>query len=100
MSLVRVFPTARVYVPTVANLDENHPLVQVLGIPLAIRLCECMGGQYILFPSIATVDNVLRDKYILLLWRNGRPTARLAREHGVSERRIRMIIEKELARES
>ena len=41
----------RLRVPTLDRLPGNHPIVELIGLELAVSLCKRYGGDMIQFPS-------------------------------------------------
>lgn len=90
LALVERWGGIRVFVPRADNLGDAHPLAQALGMEAARRLAEYCDGSEIAVPRAANALRRLRDEAI----RAGRgeiPAARLAREHGLTERQIYAI---------
>jgi hypothetical protein len=93
-SLVHVYASTRIFIPTAPNLDPNHPVAKLLGMPLALRLCEKLGSSYLSIPTPESINTVVRDEQIFRRWCAGRSTRGLARDYAMSERRIQQILER------
>lgn len=93
-SLVHVYASSRIFIPTTARLDPNHPVAQLLGWPLAARLCDKLGSGLLSIPTPESINNVIRDEQIFRRWCNGRSTRALAKDYAMSQRRVEQIIER------
>lgn len=90
IALVERWGGIRVFVPRADNLHEAHPLVQALGPEAARKLAEYFDGSELPVPRAAAALRRLRDETIRAA-RGEAPAARLAREHGLTERQIYAI---------
>ena len=89
LSLVRVYPGTRIYVPVWSKMGERHPIARVIGLPLAVKLCEALGGTMLDLPTGRKMLDVERDKQINARLRHGKQTAgQVARAYGISERTV------------
>jgi Mor family transcriptional regulator len=95
-SLMHVYASSRIFIPTAANLDGNHPVARVLGMPLAHKLCAELGGGYLAIPTPESLSNDMRSEQIYRRWRAGRTTRQLARDYAISERRVQQILKREI----
>lgn len=85
LSLIRVFGGGRVYVPQADGLDDTHPLIRLLGRPLAEKLASRMGGESYEIPTARAVDIDLRNEEIRRRFLNGDSIRGIAKSIGVSK---------------
>lgn len=89
LSLIHVYAGGRVYVPLPSNLTEAHPLARLLGMPLALKLAQAIGGgDPLRVPSSVNVIWQQREEEIVRRSRDGVTVTELARAYGVTERYV------------
>lgn len=92
MSVVRVFGGGRIYVPKSVALDDRHPLAELLGRPLAVQLCDRLGGETFDVPRAAAVEVRLRNAEIVRRFRAGSSVRQLALAFGLSRRIVWYVV--------
>lgn len=93
-TLVHVYPGARVYIPKPERLDASHPIATLIGVPLALRLCDEFGGALLVVPTPLAIRQAGRDARIVQMWRSGKTARSLALHFGIDERSVYRIIER------
>lgn len=88
LSIMRVYGGGRVYIPKRAALDDDDPLVRLLGRPLAERLSDRLGGEKHDVPTAATIETAERNSEILRRFRAGYSSRQIAQHFGVSRRTV------------
>lgn len=94
MSVVRVFGGGRIYVPKPTALDDQHPLTVLLGRPLAVRLCDRLGGERFEVPRAAAVEVRLRNDEIARRFLQGKSIRQIAIAFGISKSAVWNVIRK------
>jgi Mor family transcriptional regulator len=92
LSIIRVFGGGRLYIPKPAKLDDSHPLVRLLGSPLATRLSEAMGGEMHDIATATTAAVAVRNREIRTRFQHGTSVRQLAVAFGLSKRTIWHVI--------
>ena len=74
------------------NVSElSKEIAEVLGVPFLVRLSLFAGGSTVYIPVLDQLYRAVRDRQIREEF-NGFNWRELARKHGLTERRVRMII--------
>lgn len=89
MALLQNYGGGHVCVPQ--QVDALHRLSQVLGVVAATQFCQAFGGETIQIPKAAAAFRVMRNAEIRRLRRAGEPLFNVARQFGLTERRILTI---------
>lgn len=92
LSIVRVFGGGRIYVPRPERLDDAHPLVRLLGRPLAARLAHALGGESHDVATANSVEATIRADEIRRRFRGGASVRQLALSFGISTRTVWRVI--------
>lgn len=90
------YPAARnselmLYVPTAQRLDDDHPLVRVLGVDDAVKLCRHFGGETLKPANCNEIYRRYRDTQITRMVREGYPVSYVADLFGVSGQTVRNV---------
>ncbi|MCC6197732.1 MAG: hypothetical protein IT518_25055 [Burkholderiales bacterium] len=88
LSIIRVFGGGRLYVPQLAGLSDAHPLVSLLGRPLAEKLAAAIGGEHHDVVTATALEAALRNAEIRRRFRAGASVRELALAFGVSKRMV------------
>lgn len=80
------------YVPTLARLGVNHPLVQIVGWHDAVKLCKAFGGEIMYPANCACIAREFRDQAIMQMVGSGLSKSVIADQVGVSERQVRNVV--------
>lgn len=92
LSVIRTFGGAPIYIPKADSLDETHPLVRLLGLPLAERIAAEFGGEQLDIPRAATAQIEVRNEEIRRRFRGGESVRQLALSFALSKRSIWYVI--------
>ncbi len=95
MKLVEKFGGLEIHIPFKAS--RNHHLTLLLGRELAGRLTDHYGGCRIYIAKMDHMRKAMRNIDIVTRYQNGTKVRSLAREYGLTERRIFEIIRKNKA---
>ena len=90
MALVERHGGAYLKVPK--HYRADHPLSLLLGAEAATKLFRRFGGTRLYIAKLDKPSRARRNDEIIRSYEVGRPVASLAREHGLSERRIWAIL--------
>lgn len=90
-SLMHVYAGCTIYIPTVAKVDDNHPIGRLLGVPLARKLCQALGGTTLQVPTGYRMLEQAREAAILAALRNGATVSAVAQQYSMTERGVRLI---------
>lgn len=83
---------------SIDELPEPYDLlVELIGIENVVKLALKMGGTTVYLPKIDTLFRKVRDKKICASF-TGENYAKLAKKYGITERRVRTIVNRELVR--
>lgn len=85
-SLVDWFGGGNLYIP--AEINENHPIAQVIGMPAATRLVREWGGETLWLPLGYQREQDRRDRMIALLLAAGVGSKAVSNVAGMSESHI------------
>ncbi len=88
LKLMTAYPKVMLEIPR--NPEKAPCLQQVVGYSATVKLCEYYHGDYIYIPSAENILRAYRDKKIRQE-RGKKSVDTLAREHGLSYRRIQQI---------
>lgn len=88
-ALVEHWGGVRVWVPV--ELQPDHPLMLKLGAQAARRLVEHAAGEYLAVPRCVAALRAARDAEIRVRYET-ETAAALAREYGLTERMIWLIV--------
>lgn len=80
------------YLKVPKHFRAGHPLSLLLGAEAATKLFHHFGGTRLYIAKLADPVRVRRNDEIIRSYEAGRSVARLAREYGLSERRIWEIL--------
>lgn len=94
LSLVHFYAGTRIYVPRQDNLGDEHPLVNLLGRPLAEKLANAIGGEYLEVPMARAFREEERKKIIIERMVAGESRARIAQSLGVSVRWVQAVMDR------
>ena len=89
-ALIEAFGGTRLYVP--GRLAPDHALVKLLGEPAAAALAAHYAGDELGVPRAAAAMRAALHRQIVAAYDAGASAARLAREHGCTERWIYAIV--------
>lgn len=92
LSLIQRFAGSRLYVPKADAMTEIHPIAELLGLPLALKLSAAIGGEPITIPRCQRLALDQRDAEIVRRNRKGQSAAVLARSFGLTDRMVRSIL--------
>lgn len=92
MSVMRVFGGARIYVPRPSGLDDAHPLVNLLGRPLAEKLAQHVGGQHHDVCRAADAEAAARNAEIRERFRRGISVRAIALQLAISTKTVRRAL--------
>ncbi|AJA42397.1 hypothetical protein AJ85_05730 [Alkalihalobacillus alcalophilus ATCC 27647 = CGMCC 1.3604] len=77
----------------VEDLPEVYQnLAQVIGVDGVIKMTQEFGGTYMYIPKVDGLLRVARDQKIAEAHKNGDSIRKLAREFGISDSRVRTIL--------
>jgi hypothetical protein len=79
-------------VPRARNIRNDHPLAELLGLPLAHKLANAYAGTVFDIPRCVAIADGIRHAAILRLHHAGTPAAKIATRFGVTVRSVRMTI--------
>ncbi|MDT0499693.1 MULTISPECIES: hypothetical protein [unclassified Halomonas] len=82
-----------IYIPTPANLSDDHKLVALVGKEDAEALAEALGGQSIQPALCRYMERAMANRRILALRDLGRSVAEIAVELKMSEKWVSMVVE-------
>lgn len=74
-----------------AAMKEDSHVVRLIGVPAARRLTAAWGGTQIAVPTMAVYEKGMRKRLIGALIGRGVGMKDIARDMGVSERRVQQI---------
>ncbi|KAA0014414.1 hypothetical protein F0A17_01835 [Billgrantia pellis] len=85
--------TLSIYVPQPERLHINHALVEMLGYPEALALCEEFGGTH-LFPSACRyLQRAIKNRQILALRDTGLSIEEVAEQLGMSRKWVANVVD-------
>ncbi len=91
-SIIQVYSGGELWVPQAHCLDENQPLVQLIGMPLAIRLAHAVGGRSLRIPIGKSLVRHLRSQEMINRWRKGLTISAIADLYCLTERQVYYIV--------
>ncbi len=92
ISLVHIYGGGRVFVPLRKNMTEKHPLADLLGISLALRLADAYGGEELRLPMGDKVFATAREAQIIAAWNAGESAQAIGRRFWVTDRAVRLVV--------
>lgn len=95
LRIVESYGGIRLWVPK--TIGEDHELMQLIGRDQAMSLVSVFGGEVLSVPRCASAIRELRDEAIREARSAGEPVAKLARRHGLTERQVFTILQRERA---
>ncbi|MGL5711716.1 MAG: Mor transcription activator family protein [Paraclostridium sp.] len=72
--------------------SQYSDIVEVMGIDKFIEFCEFSGGQNIYIPTVKTLENTIRNKEILVHYREGYSIKQLSKKYNLTTSSIRQIV--------
>ncbi|WP_085440210.1 Mor transcription activator family protein [Magnetofaba australis] len=89
-TLIRECGGTRVFVPR--RMHPRHRLAHLLGLQVATRLVDRLGGVTLAIPRKSTLQRNKRDAEIIRLYDEGLSVKELARRFELTDRRIYAIL--------
>lgn len=74
--------------------EDLYWLYELVGLERFLKIIDTAGGEFLYFPKRSTLERDLRRQAILREF-DGTNLRQLARKHGLSERHVRSILQKE-----
>lgn len=72
--------------------EQYFEMAEFLGVETFIKFCDYFGGSHIYIPKLKTLINIIRDREIIILFRNGTSIRTISRKYNITENRVRKII--------
>ena len=91
MHLVSWVGGENLYIPYKVNLNEKHLLSKLLGINIAIKLCDEWPSQVIQVPTLRSFDDLRKRKKIVRMFEMGYSTREIAANFQMTRRRAEQI---------
>lgn len=93
LKLVKAFPGETVRLPSIRNINEEHPLAQCIGIEALSTICrETGGGRWFYVPKCQRGLIAERNRKIVQEYSDGVKVNELVRRYHVCDRQIWNIL--------
>ncbi|ADX02988.1 MULTISPECIES: Mor transcription activator family protein [Acinetobacter calcoaceticus/baumannii complex] len=94
LNMIDEYGGTKVFIPHKHALELHHEIAQVIGLNKLQQLSEQMGNCYIEIPMGRPIICAMRNRMVRDHAEKGWSKAKLARKFGITQRRIRGILNK------
>ena len=93
LDLVRAYGGLRIYIPTPARVQPDHPFAKIIGVERLMALAEVYGSEaHFSLPKAEQAILAVRNARIVHAYANHKTARELAAEHHLTERQIERIV--------
>ena len=93
LDLVRAYGGLRIYIPTPARVQPDHPIAKIIGVDALMALAEVYGAEdHFSLPKAERAILAVRNARIARAYETHKTARELAAENNLTERQIERIL--------